>query len=227
MQIQQNIKVAVDAVVFGYREKQLQVLLIKRKLPPIEGAWALPGGFVRDQEGLEAAVERELQEETNVAINYLEQLYTYGDPKRDSRFRVISVAYFALVRPDQFELSAATDALEARWYPLNAIPKLAFDHSSIIAYALERLRNKLTYNPIGFDLLDREFPFSALETLYATVLDRAIDRRNFRKKIMSFGILEELPKVQTHVRGRPAALYRFNKKRYFQLLKHGFLFELR
>ena len=222
----QNIHLAVDAVVFGVREQSLHVLLIRRKIPPHQGRWALPGGFVLDGESLEQAVQRELHEETNVSIHYLEQLYTFGDPGRDPRFRVVSVSYFALVPPDQFSIAGATDAAEARWYDVKALPKLAFDHRDIVSYAVERLRGKLTYQPIGFELLPKSFRFSELETLYTTILDRSIDRRNFRKKVMGFGILEQLPTRVSEGRGRPGTLFRFNQKRYFHLKKQGFVFEL-
>jgi 8-oxo-dGTP diphosphatase len=220
--IQQNIKVAVDAVVFGYEAGLLKVLLIRRKRAPQKTSWALPGGFVLDHENLEEALHRELREETNVSINYYEQLYTYGDPKRDRRFRVVSVAYYALVRPDQFELAASTDADEAAWFEISCLPKLEFDHSRIVADALERLRGKLVYEPIGFDLLEKTFPFADLEALYSIVLGQAIDRRNFRKKILGLGFLDEVKQQSTGERGRPAMLYKFNKSKYFQLKKKGF-----
>ena len=222
MAIQQNIKVAVDAVVFGYEAGALKVLLIRRKLAPQKTIWALPGGFVLDHENLEDALQRELREETNVSINYYEQLYTYGEPKRDPRFRVISVAYYALVRPDQFELAATTDADEASWFDMGTLPKLEFDHLKIIADALERLRGKLVYEPIGFDLLERTFPFADLEALYSIVLGQALDRRNFRKKILGLGFLDQVKQQSTGGRGRPAMLYKFNKSKYFQLKKKGF-----
>nr|BFF38606.1 hypothetical protein BACY1_04110 [Tenacibaculum mesophilum] len=183
MKISQNIKVAVDAVVFGYQQKELSVLLIKRGIEPFKGAWALPGGLVLENESLEHAVERELLEETGVTIDYLEQLYTFGTPKRDPRNRVISVTYFGLVSPNHFKISADTDAAEVQWFPIHELPKLAFDHNRILTTALQRLQNKINYQPIGFELLKKEFPFSDLENLYQTILNQKIDRRNFRKKL--------------------------------------------
>ena len=227
MQPDQNILLAVDAVVFGYhREIGISVLLIHRKYPPFQGDWALPGGFVRNGESLEQAIERELQEETGVHISYLEQLFTFGNLERDPRQRVVSVAYYGLVKPDAFQLSASTDADDAQWFPLNDLPKLAFDHSKILNVALNRLRGKVTYEPLGFELLDEKFPFSDLEKLYSTLLNQAIDRRNFKKKIMSFGLLEELDETFRQPVGRPGKLYRFNREKYFQLKKSGFVFEL-
>ncbi len=228
MDIKQNIFVAVDAVVFGYSSAQgLSVLLIKRKNEPCKGCWALPGGFVRNGESLEDAIYRELHEETAVKINYLEQLYSFGLPTRDPRAQVVSVTYFALVRPDAFEIKANTDAQEAQWFALNNIKKLAFDHHDILEVALKRLRGKLQYEPIGFELLDKKFPFSELENLYSSVLNRPLDRRNFKKKIMKYGLLDQTDEVQKHQgSGRPGKLYSFNEKKYFELKQRGILFEI-
>lgn len=225
--IGQNIKVAVDAIVFGYENNQLNVLLIKQKFGMLKNQWALVGGFVKDDETLEAAVNRELLEEAGIAVNYLEQLYTFGDKiDRDPRFRVISVAYFALVNSTKLVVAADTDAEEARWFPMNEIPKLAFDHHEILAVAHNRLKGKLSYQPIGFDLLPKEFLFSDLENLYCTILEKEIDRRNFRKKILSLGIVEETEKLAPKKTGRPAKLFRFNQLKYNKLQKEGFLFEI-
>ncbi|WP_205961020.1 NUDIX hydrolase [Psychroserpens sp. NJDZ02] len=224
----QNIKVAVDAVVFGYSsQKNLSVLLIKRGVAPFKNTWALPGGLVLDDESLESAVQRELKEETGVTIDYLEQLYTYGKPGRDPRNRVVSVSYFALVKPHHFKIQADTDAAEAQWFDCNQLPELAFDHSRILQTAKDRLKAKLTYQPIGFDLLEKEFPFSDLEHLYTSILEKNIDRRNFRKKILSFGILEETNKISQKGSGRPAKLFRFNIIKYNTLLKDGFHFDIK
>ncbi len=225
----QNIKVTVDAVVFGYsREEGVSLLLIKRKYEPFKGSWAIPGGFVLDDESLEDAVARELQEETGVRINYLEQLYTFGEPKRDPRSRIVSVAYFGLVKSNQFEkLKATTDAEEAAWFNFKRLPKLAFDHKQILKVAIERLRGKISYQPIGFELLDKKFPFSDLEHLYATLLDRPLDRRNFKKKVMSLGILDELDeKAKSTGAGRPGNLFQFNKSTYDRLMREGMHFEI-
>ncbi|WP_299120143.1 NUDIX domain-containing protein [uncultured Winogradskyella sp.] len=228
MTLHQNIRIAVDAVVFGYESKgNLLVLLIKRGVEPYKNAWALPGGLVLENESLEAAVKRELKEETGVKIDYLEQLYTFGKPKRDPRNRVVSVSYFALVRPNHFKIKADTDAAEAKWFPVKDLPKLAFDHKTIFQTAEKRLKGKLLYQPIGFDLLNTEFPFSDLEHLYSTILGQDIDRRNFRKKIMSFGFLEETKKMHQEGSGRPAKLFKFNKKKYDVLVDDGFHFDIK
>jgi len=224
----QKIKVAVDAVVFGYQKSEgLTILLIKRKEKPFKDSWALPGGLVKNEESLDAGIKRELEEETGVSINYLEQLYSFGAPKRDPRNRVISISYFALVRPDAFELKASTDAKDARWFPLDNIPKLAFDHKIIVKMAMERVKAKMGYAPIGFELLDKTFPFSDLEKLYTTVLGREIDRRNFQKRIKASGLLIDTGKKQIlDGPGRPGPLFKFDRKRYKELMREGYNFEV-
>lgn len=224
----QNIRVAVDAIVFGYQNGQLYVLLIQQKFGSAESYWALPGGLVKNDESLKDAVKRELKEETNVEVNYFEQLFTFGDDiNRDPRNRVISVAYFALVDPSKLEIVASSDADKAQWFQINEIPKLAFDHNLILKKAIERLKAKLSYEPIGFDLLPKEFLFSELENLYCTILEKEIERRNFRKKILSFGIVEETEHYSPVKTGRPAKLFRFNKLKYNELSKEGIHFEIK
>ena len=224
-----QLKVAVDAIVFGYSKQDgVSVLLIQRKYDPFKGSWALPGGFVLEDESLEEAVQRELLEETGIKVNYLEQLYTFGEPGRDPRQRIISVAYFGLVKTSQYqELKASTDAENAKWFSIKRIPQLAFDHKEILSVAITRLRAKISYQPIGFELLDKKFPFSDLEKLYTALLDRDINRRNFSKKILSFDFLEETGEVtKPEGKGRPSKIYQFNQKRYKELLRAGFHFEI-
>ncbi len=224
----QHIKVAVDAVVFGYKDLKLHTLLIKQKYSPFQGWWSLPGGFVKDDESLLAGVARELREEAGITVNYLEQLYTFGDDvKRDPRARVISISYFALVNADQFTLKADTDAIEAQWFEINDLPELAYDHARITEMALTRLRAKIHYQPIGFNLLNKEFTFPELEQLYTAILQKPIDRRNFRKKILSFDLLVETNKFQKEGSGRPAKLYRFHTQKYQALMASGFYFEIK
>ncbi len=175
MEIIQNIKIAVDAVVFGYSDNKLNVLLIQQKYGL--GNWALPGGFVKDTETLDEAVIRELKEETGVKANYLEQLYTFGAIERDQRTRVVAVSYIALLNPKNYILKADTDAKDAKWFDVKDIPSLAFDHNQIIDAGLERLKSKINYQPIGFELLANKFPFSDLEHLYQTILNKKIDKR--------------------------------------------------
>jgi 8-oxo-dGTP diphosphatase len=221
--MKQEIKVSVDAVIFGYEpENGLSVLLIKRKNEPFQKMWALPGGLVLNGESLDHAVSRELNEEAGIDVSYLEQLYTFGSPDRDPRNHVVSVSYFGLVKPQDFQLAARTDAEDVAWFNMKKLPRLAFDHKKIIDAAMKRLRGKIVYEPIGFELLDKEFPFSDLEKLYQTVLDQDIDRRNFKKKIASLGILEELKDTVQRGPGRPARLFKFNKKKYFELKEKGY-----
>jgi len=222
-----NIRVSVDAVVFGYDSKEgLSVLLIKRKVAPHLGEWALPGGLVLEAESLETAVHRELREETGITVSYLEQLYTFGTPGRDPRNRVITVAYYGLVRQAKFDLYAATDAADAKWFHTNKIPKLAFDHREILDIAAARLRSKLSYEPVGFELLDEKFRFSDLHKLYEIVYGRQIERRNFKKKFLQLDILEQLSEKVSQGRGRPGALFKFDQKKYFALKQRGMLFQI-
>jgi 8-oxo-dGTP diphosphatase len=224
-----HMKVTVDAVVFGYSKNEgVSVLLIQRKYPPYKDLWALPGGFVLEEESLEEAVQRELQEETGIRVNYMEQLYTFGQPGRDPRQRIISVAYFALVKSSMYQqLKASTDAENAQWFNIKKLPQLAFDHKDIVNTAIERVRVKIRYQPIGFELLDKKFPFSDLEKLYMALLDREIDRRNFAKKMLALNMLDETNEVaKSEGKGRPSKMYQFNKKRYQELQKKGILFEV-
>ena len=216
----------VDAVVFGLGTKALELLLIQRDNEPFRGRWALPGGFVQMNETLEAAVRRELEEETGLAGVFLEQLYTFGDPGRDPRGRTVTVAYYALVQPGEHRVVAASDARAARWYDVSALPRLAFDHDRVIETALARLKGKLRYQPIGFELLPRKFTLTQLQKLYETILERALDKRNFRKKVLSLGILEELDELESGVARRPARLYRFDEAAYKKRTNQGFLFEI-
>jgi len=224
----QNIRIAVDAIVFGYKNSQLYVLLIQQKFGTSDSYWALPGGLVKNDESLKDAVQRELREETNVSVDYFEQLFTFGDDIfRDPRNRVVSVAYFALVNPSKLEIKADSDAENVQWFKISEVPAMAFDHNIILKKALERIKAKLTYEPIGFDLLPKEFLFSELENLYCTILDKEIERRNFRKKILSFGIVEETENYSPIKTGRPAKLFRFNRQKYNDLAKKGFHFEIK
>jgi 8-oxo-dGTP diphosphatase len=216
----------VDCVVFGFDEGELKVLLIERALEPFKGRWALPGGFVRVKETLDEAARRELEEEAGLKNVFLEQLYTFGALERDPRERVVSVAYFALVKLADFRTKASTDAADARWFPMSKVPKLAFDHADILATALTRLKGKVRYQPIGFELLPPRFTLSQLQHLYEAVLGTELDKRNFRKKVLSFGLLVPLKETQMAGRHRPAQLFSFDANRYEKLKKRGFNFEL-
>jgi 8-oxo-dGTP diphosphatase len=216
----------VDCVVFGLDDEELKVLLIQRGQAPFEGKWALPGGFVQLDETLEEAALRELQEETGLHQVFLEQLYTFGAVDRDPRERVVSVAYYALVKLSDHHVQAATDARDAAWFGVHDAESLAFDHDAILAMALERLRGKLRYQPIGFELLPKKFTLSQLQHLYELVLERELDKRNFRKKVLAMDLLVETDEVEQDVAHRAARLYRFDERKYRRLAKAGFNFEL-
>lgn len=213
---------AVDCVVFGLRDKSLAVLLIERGIEPFQGSWALPGGFVRIDETLDQAAERELVEEAGVRVTYLEQLQSFGDLERDPRERVVSVAYFALVNPAGYELSASTDARRAAWFPVEAVPRLAFDHAHILKVALDRLRSKIRYKPIGFGLLPDTFTLTELQHAYEIILGRTLDKRNFRKRVLGLGFLKSTAEKLRNVRQRPAQLYSFDQEAYERLASEGF-----
>jgi 8-oxo-dGTP diphosphatase len=216
----------VDCVVFGLDQADLKVLLIQRRLEPYQHAWALPGGFVRVDETLDEAARRELAEEAGVTDVYLEQLYTFGDLERDPRERVVTVAYYALAKLSDHRIRAATDAMGVGWFSLDELPKLAFDHASIVARAHERLRGKVRYAPIGFELLPGKFTLTQIQRLYELVLGAELDKRNFRKKILSMDLLVETDQVEQGVRHRAARLYRFDKKKYEKLARQGFSFAI-
>jgi len=203
-----RLSVTVDIVLFTIRDRRLQVLLIKRLAPPFANRYALPGGFVLEDESVEAAAVRELREETGVDKVYLEQLYTFGDLSRDPRGRVITVAYYALV-PHTQSLHAGTDAADAAWFPVSALPPLAFDHRKIVDYAHMRIRNKLNYTNVGFELLPTKFTLTELQLVYEAILGETLDKRNFRRKLSQQGIVKPV-KEWVETGRKPAQLYRFS-----------------
>jgi 8-oxo-dGTP diphosphatase len=216
------MRVTVDIVIFTIQSGTLRVLLVKRAATPFQGQFAIPGGFVLEDEDLDQAALRELREETGVADVYLEQLYSFGNVGRDPRGRVITVAYFSLISADP-PLRAGTDAAEAEWWAMDQLPTLAFDHARILNYALDRLRNKLEYTTVGFQLLPEKFTLTELQEVYETILGKQLDKRNFRRKLSLLKILKPLPEYR---RGgqRPAQLYRFVAARFEKLKDKGILF---
>lgn len=216
----------VDIVVFALDDEDLQVMLIERDLEPFAGQWALPGGFVRVEETLDGAASRELREETGLQDLFLEQLFTFGDLERDPRERIVTVAYYALVNLAGHAVQASTDARNAAWFPVTELPTLAFDHARIIDTALERLRGKVRYQPLGFELLPERFTLRQLQHLYEIILGRALDKRNFRKKVLSMGILKETNEIEKDVAHRAARLFRFDQRAYQKLTRQGFNFEI-
>ena len=217
------MQVTVDIVIFTIQSEELKVLLVQRGIPPFQGHYAIPGGFVLPEESLDAAARRELQEETGVADVYLEQLYSFGDPARDPRGRIVTVAYFALVSADRSPLVAGSDAADARWWLVNDLPPLAFDHRKILDYAVERLRNKLEYTTVGFQLLPPRFTLSELQHVYEAILNKRLDKRNFRRKL---ALLKILRPTREHRHGgrRPARLYEFVAASFEKLKDKGILF---
>ena len=202
--------VTVDIVIFSIKDGDLRVLLVERGVEPYKGQWALPGGFVRVDESLEAAAARELDEEAGVKDVYLEQLYTFGNVDRDTRGRVITVGYMALVNSDNIKLEAKTDVTDAQWISVKTLPELAFDHAKIFNYALKRLKWKFEYTTVAFSMLPKHFTMSQLQELYEVVFDKDFDKRNFRKKVLSLNILRE-EAVMTGVSHRPPQLYSLKK----------------
>ncbi|HEX8729923.1 MAG TPA: NUDIX domain-containing protein [Ktedonobacterales bacterium] len=220
--------VTVDVVILTMRKRRLEALLIKRKRWPYEGLRAIPGGFVGPDESLEDAARRVLEHQAVARDVYLEQLYTFGDPHRDPRARVITVVYYALIRADALHVALASpsapngsgganrpgdDATESAWFPVDALPPMAFDHADILHYTMQRLRGKLEYTDIGYQLLAPEFTLSELQEVYEAILSpRTLDKRNFRKKVLSTGILEPTTHTRKSGQHRPAALYRFSPR---------------
>jgi 8-oxo-dGTP diphosphatase len=200
--------VTTDIAIFTIRQDELKVLLIKRAMAPYQGEWALPGGFVNLDESLEEGARRELEEETGVSGVYLEQLYTFGKPDRDPRERVITVAYYALIPTDTIEIRAATDAEGVSWFGMDELPELAFDHREILDMAHRRLVDKLDYSTIAFQFMPREFTLPELQQVYELILGEALDKRNFRKRILSLDLVMETGKEKKSGAHRPAKLYR-------------------
>lgn len=216
-----RLPVTVDTVILTVLRGTLQVLLVKRTDGRFKGLWALPGGFVRPEEPLEEAARRELRTSTGVADVYLEQLYTFGDPDRDTRGRVISVAYVALLAADRCPLRPHELEAEARWWPVYERPDVAFDHDDMIQVALDRVRTKLEYTTIGFQLMPEVFTLGALQAIYEVILDRPLDKRNFRRKLSMLGLVEPTGETQQDGPGRPASLYRFTQVESVDLREHG------
>jgi 8-oxo-dGTP diphosphatase len=215
-----------DCVIFGFDDTNLKVLLIERGIEPFKGKWAFPGGFVNLDETTEEGAKRELYEEAGLQNIFIEQLYTFSEVDRDPRGRVISVAYYALVSLKEYEPVAGDDAKKAKWFSIHEIPTLAFDHEKILRMALYRLKGKIRYQPIGFELLPEKFTFTDLQHLYEVILETSLDRRNFRKKIQKMGLLIELDEKQQGVAHKAATFYKFDKKKYEQLSLKGFNFEI-
>ncbi|OHA06377.1 MAG: hypothetical protein A2934_00680 [Candidatus Sungbacteria bacterium RIFCSPLOWO2_01_FULL_47_10] len=210
-------RVTVDIVIFTIEEAKLKTLLIKRKFDPFKNIWALPGGFVRSKEDIYAAALRELSEESGISGVYLEQLYTFGSPKRDPRGRVITIAYFALASRQKLRIRSASDAKDAGLFSVDDLPRLAFDHKEILEKALERLGNKIQYTNVLWSLLPEYFTLGDIQRVYEIIWGKKADKRNFRKKLLSLGLLKPIGKLRKGLRRRPARLYQFKTKKYVEL----------
>lgn len=224
--------VTTDAVVFGFDGDSLNLLLIERGIEPYRGMWALPGGFIgKDDQSAQDAVYRELREETNVEDIYLEEMQTFSKADRDPRERVITIAFFALVVQGKYKVVGGDDARRAKWFPVNALPKLAFDHADIIDMALERLRQRIHFEPIGFHLLGKEFTMPQLQNIYIAILNppeddnKLRDRRNFPKKMLKLGYIKDTGKKATGNPNRSPKLYTFDEEAYRNAKKLGMRLE--
>ena len=215
--------VTTDCVIFGFDGSGLKVLLIERGIEPFKGKWAFPGGFLRIDESAEQCALRELREETGLTGAYIKQFHTFSEPDRDPRERVITIAYYALVKLQ--EVKGGDDAASARWFAMNDVPSLAFDHDMILRLALQALRRQIHFEPIGFELLPEKFTMSALQQLYEDILDVRFDRRNFYKKMLHLGLLTQLDETDKEPGRKSAFLYRFNRESYEEMKQKGFRLE--
>lgn len=218
--------VTTDCAIFGFDEGELKVLLIERGIEPFKGKWALPGGFLQMDENADECARRELYEETGIKNVFIEQLFSFSDVDRDPRGRVITISYYALVKLSDYKIKAGDDAQNANWFPISKVPPLAFDHDRILRIALNRLRGKIRYQPIGFELLPEKFTMPELQNLYEAILELQLDRRNFRKKILSTGLLIDHKESVKGVPHKGAKYFSFDKKKCRDLLERGFNFEI-
>lgn len=215
--------VTTDCVIFGFDGTKLNVLLVERGVEPYKGRWAFPGGFLRMDESAEEGARRELREETGLETAYIKQFHTFSDPGRDPRERVITIAYYALVR--QRQVQGGDDAARAAWFALDEVPALAFDHDLILRTALNALRHQIHFEPVGFELLPEKFTIKELQHLYEAILDVKFDRRNFYKKMLHYELITQVPEVSREGAHRETFLFKFNKEKYDELKQKGFKLE--
>jgi len=213
--------VTTDCVIFGFDGAKLKVLLIERGVDPFKGKWALPGGFLRMDENAEQGALRELREETGLDNAYIKQFHTFTEPDRDPRERVVTIAFYALVRLQ--DVTGGDDAARAEWFDLDDVPSLAFDHDQILRIATKELRRQIHFEPIGFELLPEEFTIKELQMLYEAILDVRFDRRNFYKKMQHLELLTQVQREST-ARNQPF-LFKFNSAKYDELKQKGFRLE--
>lgn len=218
--------ISVDCVIFGYEKSTLEVLLIKRAIAPSKGMWALPGGFVKKGERTEEAAQRVLAQTTGVTDTYLDEIGVFDELDRFPLWRVFTVAHVALISPEHYALTAGSDTIEVQWFHLDQLPKLPFDHQTIIGVALQKLRRRVRSQPIGFEILPEKFTLPQLQKLYEVILGEHLDKRNFRKKILAMHFIKKLKEKDTKGGRRPAFFYEFDKSKYSNLQERGFVFEL-
>ena len=217
---------SIDCLIFGFRDAKLHVLLIKHAEGIRKGKWGLPGGWVRYDESLDHAAYRLLNDLTGVKNIYLEQLKAFGDPARYPGQRVITIAYYALVKADNYQILPGFTASDAHWFDVNAFPPLIYDHEEVFRYGFAQIQHKVRHQPIGFNLLPEKFTLLQLQTLYEAILGVKLDKPNFRRKILNMNLLVDTREKQQNVSHRAANLYRFDENVYKQLLNKGFSFEL-
>ncbi|MBV5314934.1 MAG: NUDIX hydrolase [Prolixibacteraceae bacterium] len=223
----EKFHVAVDSIIFGYDEggRELKVLLLKRNFQPAKGNWSLMGGFLKNGEALDDAAKRILNQLTGLTEVYMEQLYTFGEIDRDPGARIISVAYFALIKINASDLELVKNH-GATWIPISSLPQLIFDHTAMVERALKKLQIRARTQPIGFELLPDKFTIPQLQGLYEAIYNKILDKRNFRRKLLSMDLLEKLEEKEKESSRKGAWYYRFDPKKYEDLLKRGFNFEL-
>ncbi len=216
---------SVDCVIFGFENHSLEVLLIKRARKPSIGRWALPGGFIKKEELVDDAANRILQETTGIKNIYMEEVAIFDKVDRYPKWRVFTLGYFALISPEKYLITTGIDTKEVKWFKISDLPKLPFDHQDIFNTSLEKLRTRVRYRPIGFELLPKKFTLPQLQKLYEVVLGKKLDKRNFRKKISGMNLIINTNEIDIKNK-RKATLYMFDKKNYNKLKREGFIFEL-
>lgn len=217
--------VATDCIIFGFDSGSLKLLVFKRRIEPLMGEWSLIGSFVKLEEDVSAAAQRVLRETTGLKNVFLEELRTYGSHDRDPGFRCISIAHFALMRIEDYD-KKLQEKHGAVWYDIDQLPPLVLDHSQMVEDALEKLKQKARFQPLGFELLPKKFTIPQLQLLYEAIYRKNLDTRNFRKKFLSLNVLQKLEEKDKTTSKRGAFLYQFDHKNYQRLLKSGFIFEI-
>jgi len=217
---------SIDSLIFGFKKHELDILLVQHAEGISKGKWALPGGWIKYNEGIDDAASRILKDLTGVSNLYLEQLRAFGDVDRYPARRVITFAYYALVKPENYTLMPGFTAADARWFKLSEVPSMPYDHNAILEAGLAHLKHKVRHEPIGFNLLPKKFTLLQLQELYEAILEKQLDKPNFRRKLMNMNLLEDCNEKERDVSHRAANLYKFDKKSYDKLTEKGFTFEL-